>query len=438
MGNVLNKNIGKFFVLFTTISIIVLFIVVLMSSGFIFSTVSSPSESPSSSTPTVSPTSTPTPTPTPVPTATSMSTPTPTSDASSSYRFEIVDNSTAFLSFIGDVDGDGYNDIVSAFEGVGLYWFRYPNWDKHLISLFNLSGDLACADVDNDGSLDIITMQDSDGKIYWYDNAGLGTWTSYYIGTNEGDVRNVRVVDFNLDGKLDIVSRSITATSIFLQVNPSSWNKIVTIVHLFINFQTNPGNIDGLDIGDLDRDGDPDIVLNGFWVETPSDLLNGNWNQYSIDSRWWDQNTGGWEDNNAKVCVVDINRDGRLDVVFSQSERSGFPVSWYETLDPKSGSWTEHIVGYVDYCHTLQVGDMNNDGFLDIVAGKFEREDGAIPGPFPLYVFLNNGNDHWVRVEVSNVGIYSAVLGDVGNDGVLDIVGSRSYWKGPLQIWRGR
>jgi hypothetical protein len=80
---------------------------------------------------------------------------------------------------------------------------------------------------------------------------------------------------------------------------------------------------------------------------------------------------------------------------------------------------------------------MNNDGFLDIVAGKLEREDGAILAPFPLYVFLNNVNNHWVRVEVSNFGIYSAVLGDIGNDGVLDIVGSRSYWKGPLQIWRG-
>jgi len=66
---------------------------------------------------------------------------------------------------VGDVDGDGYNDIVAAFEGVGLYWFRYPNWDKHLISLFNLSGDLGCADVDNYGGLDVIGIQDNDGML---------------------------------------------------------------------------------------------------------------------------------------------------------------------------------------------------------------------------------------------------------------------------------
>jgi len=62
------------------------------------------------------------------------------------YTSEIVENSTAF-EFCGGCWWRWYNDIVAAFEGVGLYWFRYPNWDKHLISLFNLSGDLGCADV---------------------------------------------------------------------------------------------------------------------------------------------------------------------------------------------------------------------------------------------------------------------------------------------------
>jgi hypothetical protein len=42
-----------------------------------------------------------------------------------------------------------------------------------------------------------------------------------------------------------------------------------------------------------------------------------------------------------------------------------------------------------------------------------------------------------VKQEISTVGIYSGVIGDIGKDGLLDIVGVRSYWKGPLQIWRG-
>ena len=405
------KNMSKF-VLLSTITVIVLLVTILIGGGYF-----------SSNTPSPTPTPTPTPTPIPLPV---------------NYNHEIVENSSAVVRYVGDVDGDGYNDIIAAFDTIGLYWYRYPNWDKHLISSFNWeSNDLSCADIDNDGSLDTIGIQDSDGKLYWYDNSGSDTWTGYYIGTNNGLVRNIRFADFNRDGKMDVVTRTQTKTSVFLQVNSSSWNKIKTITHNFINTQTNTVNIDGLDVGDLDRDGDPDIVLNGFWIETPLDLANGTWTQYSIDSKWWNQNTGSWTDNNAKVFVADLNKDGRLDVVFSQNERRGFPVSWYETIDPKSSSWTEHIVGYVDYCHTLQVGDMNNDGHLDIVAGKFERHDGLIPSPFPLYVFVNYGNDYWVRQEVSNVGIYSGVIGDIGNDGILDIVGVRSYWKGPLEIWRG-
>ena len=153
-------------------------------------------------------------------------------------------------------------------------------------------------------------------------------------------------MDFNRDGKLDVIIRTPTTTRIYLQVTPSSWNNIKTIPHIYVNYLTNPINIDGLDVGDIDRDGDIDIVLNGFWIETPSNLVEGYWVQHSIDSKWYNQNSGGWEDNNARVCVADINKDGNLDVVFSQSERAGFPVSWYETSDPQNLSWTEHVIGY--------------------------------------------------------------------------------------------
>jgi hypothetical protein len=95
------------------------------------------------------------------------------------------------------------------------------------------------------------------------------------------------------------------------------------------------------------------------------------------------------------------------------------------------------VIGYVDFCHTLGVGDMNNDGYLDVVAGEMERHDELNPGVFPLYVFLNDGSQNWTKQEISDVGIYSGTLGDIGNDGILDIVGCRSYWKGPLEIWRG-
>ncbi len=367
-----------------------------------------------------------------------------------SYNMETADNATVYESSIGDVNGDGFNDIIGAVEHVGLSYYLYPNWEKHTIYSFDYGSDtIGSGDIDNDGSLDAVGVENSTA-IYWFDNSNSNAnWTRYFIGSTGSTlnstsiIRSLKVVDFNNDGKLDVVIRTPTTTCIFLQVAPSSWNSIAPISHIYVNYQTFAINVDGLDVGDIDRDGDLDIVENGFWISAPSNLSDGYWIQHSIDSKWYNQTwgynqtSGGWESNNAKVCVADINNDGYLDVIFSQPERAGFSVSWYEMFDLQNYTWIEHVIGYVDFSHTLGVGDMDNDGYLDVVAGEMERHDGLNSGPFPLYVFFNDGSQNWTKQEISDVGIYSGTLGDFGNDGILDIVGCRSYWKGPLEILRG-
>jgi hypothetical protein len=356
------------------------------------------------------------------------------------FNHVIVDNADyAIVRSVGDVDGDGFSDVIGAKTSAGLSWYKYPSWTKYSLCSLNWQAeDIESADIDGDGDVDVLGVEDLD-EVCWFENPRPSgnpeeTWASHYIGSDNGFVRDLEIADFDRDGKLDVVIRVPTAAAVFLQNSPTSWTKVKSIP--FESVVGNTVNLDGLDVGDLDGDGDLDLVLNGFWVETPSDLSGGVWIEHNIDSKWWSQNTGGWQDNNAKVRVADINEDGHLDVLISQSEKPGYPVSWYEASDPKNGPWIEHVIAYVDYCHTLQVGDVNNDGYLDVVAGKFERHDGAIPPPYPLYVFCNGGDGlSWDVAEVSDLGIYTGVIGDIGNDGDLDIVSSRSYWKGPVEIW---
>jgi hypothetical protein len=351
------------------------------------------------------------------------------------FEHVVVDDTTyAGVRSVGDVDGDGFSDIVAARGSSGLTWYKYPTWNKYPIQSANWqSDDIDMVDVDGDGDLDIVGAQDDDGKVYWYENPrptgnAMNPWASHYIGTSGDFVKDLEVDDFNRDGKLDVVTRTPTVTSVFSQNSPTSWSKVKTLAHQFC---------DGLDVGDVDGDGIPDIILNGFWIDVPADLVNGAWTRYNIDSKWWNQNTGDWRDNNAKVAVVDINGDGRLDVFFSQSEKPNYPVSWYESSDPRGGTWREHVVGYADYCHTLKTGDMDRDGSVDLVVGKFERDDGAIPAPYFVKIFYNKGRNglSWQSFLVDNISIYTGTVGDIGNDGDLDIVGSRSYWKGPIEIW---
>jgi hypothetical protein len=355
------------------------------------------------------------------------------------FEHTVVDN-TSYATCVctGDIDRDGFSDVVVAKDGAGLSWYKYPNWKNYSIGVFDWgSEEIVCTDINGDGYLDIVGA-DNNNDVYWFENPGpnlfqTNAWVSHFIGHCIYYVwGGLRVADFNHDGKLDVVVRADPGwgdkgqISVFIQ-NASSWTNVKNI---------DVRRHDGLAVGDLDANGSPDVVLNGFWLENPYPDLSGNWTLHNIDGKWWNQSTGGWQDNNARVVVADLNGDGRLDVLFSQAEAPGFPVSWYESSDAKNGPWVEHIIGYVDCCHTLLVGDMNHDGHLDVVAAKFNRSDGAIPPPFPIKVFYNNGDSlSWNETLVSDLGIYKAVLGDIGNDGYLDIIGSHGYLEPPVDIW---
>jgi hypothetical protein len=341
------------------------------------------------------------------------------------------------------MDGDGFADIVVRIEaeneGRRLAWYEYPNWDQHVIAgEANYRGDdIELADMDNDEDLDIIAILDTPGQVYWYENPrpegnATNTWTNHhYIGLTEGGsddgyVKDIEIDDFNGDGKLDVVARTNRAVFVFRQETPTSWANLQTI---------DIPNHEGMDVGDLDGDGDPDVVLNGFWLETPTDPANDTWVEHNIDSKWWTQNTSSWMDNNGKVHVADMNKDGRLDVLLSHSEKPGYPVSWYEASDPKNGPWTEHVIDYVDYCHTLKAADMDNDGDLDVVTAEMPKSS----DPDEVIVFINAGDSlTWTKQVVAITGNYSAMIGDIGSDGDMDIVGCQSFDSPPIELWENK
>ena len=358
--------------------------------------------------------------------------------ASAELNFPQVVLDASFVAYerdVGDVDGDGLNDVVATSDGgTSIEWFQAPDWTR--ATLLTLTGtyrytradDFKVADVDDDGDADLVVRlgsgpsDDGEGRAAWIENLGSGTgWVTRLIGTSPTYGKDIAVGDLDRDGHLDLVYREDALTQIWFNEG-SSWTE-VALSH---------ANHEGMELGDLDMDGDLDVVLNGFWFATPNTpaacRIAGNYTQATIDSQWFTQ-TGDWTANSCKVSVGDLDGDGTNDVVFSHSERAGYAVTWYRR---NGASWSAHTVADVDYAHNLQAYDADLDGDVDILTGGMPQS--AQKG---LRLYLNDGTGtNWTLFPIQSDGSYSAELGDIDNDGDLDIVGIVNWNGAPSYIYR--
>jgi len=152
------------------------------------------------------------------------------------FEYGVIDPNAMGRTAIGDIDGDGYNDVVVHTWGANrgqvsdgrLVWYRYPGWTKLVIRQdVNYFGDgIVIADLDGDGDGDVVTSRGNDksAQVWWYENLGDSTtssWTEHNIGTVEtnSEVKDIEVHDMDHDGKLDIVVRTKHKVAIYFQDN---------------------------------------------------------------------------------------------------------------------------------------------------------------------------------------------------------------------------
>lgn len=358
-------------------------------------------------------------------------------------NFQQVILDPSYLAYerdVGDIDGDGDNDVVAIQEGdITLQVFRAPSWARSTLITFTgtfrypRADDFKLADIDGDGDLDVVTRlgnapsSDTAGIAVWCENLGGGTdFAVRTIGNSLEYVKDIVVADFDRDRRLDVAMRMDSRTQLWLQESNGTWTEVLL---------NHPAH-EGMEAGDLDMDGDPDLILNGFWFPTPNSpaaaRVAANYANRVIDGAWFNQG-GDWTADSCKVVVGDFDKDGTNDVAFSQSERAGYAVAWYRSAAANgAGPWVKHTIGVVDYCHNLQAADWDLDGDMDLLVGGMIQSQHR-----GLKLMLNNGaGTNWTEFVIQSDGSYSAEMGDIDNDGDLDIVGIRNWNSAPTYIYR--
>ncbi|RMH52400.1 MAG: VCBS repeat-containing protein [Bacteroidetes bacterium] len=331
---------------------------------------------------------------------------------------------------LADINQDGLVDVVLQHRnGAGgwLGWLEATTdttraWTVHVIadSLEDgrrfAAGDLDLGDLDGDGDPDVIgvvhpgewTDADAPADLFWFENP---SWTRRPIGQIPDALKDINLADFNGDGRLDIVT--ITFEENVLTIFQQQADGTFRVAH-----QTVLDNLhEGMDVGDLDGDGDPDIATNGYWLENGSP--SAAWTVHVIDSIWHNQ-TGDWSRNATKVAVADLEADPRPEVLIAHSERTGYPLALYRLDD--AGAWHKTILlDSIPAAHSLQVADFNGDGRPDILTGvNRSRAVNLGLNDFPVYLMMNH-EDGWDTLRIHSDGIYNAQVADFDGDGDPDI-----------------
>lgn len=327
-----------------------------------------------------------------------------------------------YYKLVGDVNGDGNNDIVVAGRVGPIVIYSGPEWKKSVIAAGGFNGGVngSLADLNGDGRLDIVM-----GSIVWFENpASAGAeWKVHRI--DEQNIHDIEVADLDGDGRLEVVCRGQSAFGrsgnevfVYHQTAPDTWKKA--------RIESPHG--EGLKVADVGGDGKPDVVIGTIWYRNDSD----QWAKHQCGPQWTEPDT--------KVEVGDINGDGRPDIVLTPAELKGerSRISWFESpIGDRTKTWKEHVIVPDIECviHSLALGDFNQDGALDVAYA--EMHQGADPDEV-VVMFNGNRGEKWQKLVVDADGSHDIVAADLDGDGDLDIIGANHDGVHPVILWENQ
>jgi hypothetical protein len=292
---------------------------------------------------------------------------------------------------IADIDGDGRPDLVaaSALDGtISIYQNVITNGSlaadsfapprivlPMLSSNSNSPIDLAVADVDGDGKLDIVATDSTNGIVSIFRNIGTDPIITTNSFANRLDiltdvgVRGLAVQDLNQDGKPDIVVGNSQLDTVSIFENESVPGMITFGPPVFLAAAAGPAAVV---IADVNGDGNPDIVTgNNGLFESPVAIFQNSGIAGDISTNSFlprvDFAGMGLADD---LVVGDLDGDGKLDLVVG-SQSFGGTISVYHNISSSGSINTNSLAAPVNFATggavtSVALADMDGDKKLDI------------------------------------------------------------------------
>ena len=120
-----------------------------------------------------------------------------------------------------DVNKDGQMDVIATRgHGLGVIWFEGPDWKEHVIHPTLASPHcLAVADFDQDGDVDATTCAYESKIAAWFENDGKGKFETHLLDENQC-AYDIRAVDMDGDGDLDVLVAGQLSKNVVWYANP--------------------------------------------------------------------------------------------------------------------------------------------------------------------------------------------------------------------------